>query len=408
MYKRTALSIATLTLPALLAPAIGFAKPSTDQMWALIQKQQAQIQALQQRLDQTNKKVETTEQKVAATDAKVEATGEVLASRGSNDSRWDKFHFGSYGEMHYNHLDNKKEADFHRFVLNFGYDFTDKIRFYSETELEHAISGDGQNGEVHLEQAYIDFDLNEWATARGGLFLLPVGILNQTHEPTTFFGVERNNVETNIIPTTWSEGGAAMRGDFGTGWHYEADLTTGLNVPTTGSNAYLPRKGRQNVSKAVAKDPALTAQLLWRGYPGLELGGSLQYQTDVTQGIEDNSATLFEGHAVYRHNLFGLRALYSQWNFSGSEPEAIGRDRQYGWYVEPAVYLLDDKLGLFARYASWDNNAGDSDNTDKNQLTAGVNYWPIEEVVIKADYQKQGGAADQDGFNLGIGYSVAF
>ena len=134
----------------------------------------------------------------------------------------------------------------------------------------------------------------------------------------------------------------------------------------------------------------------------------MQYQNDVTQGVEGVSAWFGEAHAQYRTGPFGLRALYSQWWMNGKQPEAIGRDKQRGWYVEPAFYLLNDKLGLFARYESWDNNAGDSENTDKNQISAGVNYWPIEEVVLKADYQKQGGAANNDGFNLGIGYAVSF
>jgi len=403
MQQRT-YRFATLTgLCLLAAPAITIAKPSMDEMWALIQKQQAQIAELQSRL-------ETTDSKVAETDAKVEATSEAVEERSALASNFDKFHFGSYGEMHYNNTDEKTQLDLHRFVLEFGYDFTDDIRFYSELEVEHAFieDGGGTPGEVELEQAYVEFDLNDYATARGGLFLLPVGILNQTHEPTTFFGVERNNVETNIIPTTWWEGGAALLGDFGEGFHYEAALTTGLNVPTTGSNAFLPRKGRQKGGKADATDPAITTQLAWRGYPGLELAGSLQYQTDITQGDEGVSAVLGEAHAQYRTGPFGVKALYSQWWLNGSQADDIGRDKQYGWYVEPAYYLLNDKVGLFARYASWDNNAGDSDNTEKNQITAGVNWWPIEEVVLKADYQKQGGAANNDGFNLGIGYAVSF
>ena len=402
MTKRTRPLAALSWLCLLAAPAITVAKPSMDEMWALVQQQQAQIEQLQARL-------ETTDLKVAETDAKVEATSEVVEERSTLASKLGKFHFGSYGEMHYNNTDDKTELDLHRFVLEFGYDFTDRIRFYSELEVEHAlVAGEGSPGEVELEQAYVEFDLNEYATARGGLFLLPIGILNQTHEPTTFFGVERNNVEVNIIPTTWWEGGAALLGDFGEGFHYEAALTTGLNVPTTGGNAFLPRKGRQKGGKAEATDPAITTQLAWRGYPGLELAGSLQYQTDVTQGLEDVSAVLAETHAQYRTGPFGLKALYSRWWMNGSQPRDVGRDKQVGWYVEPAYYLLNDKVGLFARYEAWDNNAGDSDNTDKNQITAGVNWWPIEEVVLKADYQKQGGAAGNDGFNLGIGYAVSF
>jgi phosphate-selective porin len=105
-----------------------------------------------------------------------------------------KVHIGGYGELHYNNLEKpdgseKKQLDFHRFVLFFGYDFSDSIRFHSELELEHAIAGDGQPGEIELEQAYIEFDLTENMEAKGGLFLIPVGILNETHEPTTFYGV---------------------------------------------------------------------------------------------------------------------------------------------------------------------------------------------------------------------------
>ena len=114
---------------------------------------------------------------------------------------------GGYGELHYNDLSGRggasdKEAlDFHRFVLFFGYDFNDRIRFNSELELEHSLAGDGKPGEVELEQAYIDLDLTDDHTARAGLFLVPVGLLNPTHEPPRFYGVERNSVEKNIIPS---------------------------------------------------------------------------------------------------------------------------------------------------------------------------------------------------------------
>ncbi len=396
-----------------LMPALATAEPSTEALWALVKKQQAQIEALQKRLAATEKRLEQTDQQVAEADEKIEATVASLEEQGAGASPGlGKFHFGSYGSLHYNHLDDKQEIDLHRFVLNFGYDFTEEIRFYSELELEHAFAADGENGEVELEQAYIDFDLSPQHTARGGLFLMPVGILNPTHEPTTFFGVERNQVETQLIPTTWWEGGAALYGDFGEGWHYEIDLHSGFEMPTQGPNAYLPRKGRQNVSEANAKRPAFTGSLIWRGYPGLEIGGALQYQTDVTQGQEENQAFLGEVHAVLRRGPIGLKALFAQWNINGDRPKAIGRDRQYGWYVEPAWYLFDDKVGLFARYEAWDNRAGSTRDPDypglKKQWTAGINYWPIPEVVLKADYQWQSGDADQNGFNLGIGYSFSF
>ena len=118
---------------------------------------------------------------------------------------------GGYGELHYQNRSveggsHKEEVDFHRFVLFFGHEFTDNLRFFSELELEHSFikdTDDGSSGgEVELEQAYLEYDFNQSASAKAGLFLMPVGIINETHEPNTFYGVERNEVEKNIIPTT--------------------------------------------------------------------------------------------------------------------------------------------------------------------------------------------------------------
>ena len=133
---------------------------------------------------------------------------------------------GGYGEMHLNKLKNRKpggtnkdEIDFHRFVLFIGQEFNDRVRFHSELEIEHALVKDTDtdtvagstpkpnSGELELEQAYLDFTLSDTLSAKAGLFLVPVGIINETHEPPTFYGVERNPVENKIIPATWWEGG---------------------------------------------------------------------------------------------------------------------------------------------------------------------------------------------------------
>ena len=119
--------------------------------------------------------------------------------------------------MHYNNLsnqydgvdakDDKDELDLHRFVLFFGHQFTNDVRFFSELEVEHNVAGEGKNGEVEIEQAYIEWDYTDNHALKSGVFLVPVGILNETHEPDTFYGVERNAVEKDIIPSTWWEGG---------------------------------------------------------------------------------------------------------------------------------------------------------------------------------------------------------
>ncbi len=313
---------------------------------------------------------------------------------------------GGYGEIHYNNLDSKKEIDFHRFVLFFGHDFSDRVRFFSELELEHSVTGEGaeEKGEVELEQAYIEFNLSDRHRAQAGLFVLPVGILNQTHEPPTFYGVERNPVETNIIPTTWWEGGAGLNGEIAPGWSYDVTVSSGLFVPISGANAYLIRSGRQSVSNARADDLAYTGRVKWTGWSGVELAATAQYQSDVTQGAAAAaSATLLEAHAVVSQGPFGMRALYANWNVDGDAAKAVGRDTQSGWYIEPSYRILAN-VGVFVRYNVWDNQAGDSTDSEKQQTNIGVNFWPHEDVVIKADIQQQSGVINDDGFNLGVGY----
>lgn len=316
-----------------------------------------------------------------------------------------------YGELHYNNLSgkggasDKEEIDFHRFVLFFGYEFNDRIRFQSEFELEHSLAGDGKPGEVELEQAYIDFDINDRHTARAGLFLVPVGFLNTTHEPPRFYGVERNPVEKNIIPTTWWEAGAGLHGTLGSGWRYEAAVHSGLN--TSSNKSYAVRSGRQKVAEAKASDPAATVALSWT-VPGVTLGGAINYQSDITQGSDPDAgeAWLGELHADLRRGPLGLRALYAEWQLDGGGAESMDADRQYGWYIEPS-YRVTDAIGVFARFNEWDNQAGSGDSASrKQQWDAGVNWWPHNQVVVKADYQWQDNenGKDQNGFNLGLGY----
>ena len=324
----------------------------------------------------------------------------------------DGITLGGYGELHYNGLSgsggasDKRELDFHRFVLMVGKEFNERTRFVSELELEHALSGDGKSGEVELEQAYVDFDLTDRHTARAGVFLLPVGLLNDTHEPTRFYGVERNSVEKNIIPTTWWEGGVGLHGQLSETLDYAAYLHSGL--ATSAADQYAVRSGRQKVAKANASDPAATFALNYR-VPGATVGGSLNVQTDVTQGEggeEAASAVMGEIHVDLQRGPLGLRALYAQWNLEGDGPESFGADHQFGWYIEPS-YKITDTLGVFARYNQWNNLAGSSGaNGEKEQVDVGVNWWPHEQVVLKMDYQWQNNenGRDQDGINLGVGY----
>lgn len=354
----------------------------------------------------TNEKAETA---IAASEALADSTLGIQKL-----ANWaDKTTLGGYGELHYNNLSGKGTAadkdqiDFHRFVLFFGHEFTDSIRFFSELELEHSLSGDGKNGEVELEQAYIDFDLNDQHTARAGLFLLPVGIINETHEPPTFYGTERNPIEKNIIPATWWAAGTGLHGELGAGFSYAAYIHSGLSV----DSGFNIRSGRQKVSKAEANDLAATARLKYTGVAGLELSVSAQHQEDMGQGLVPGleSGHLIETHAIWSTGPFTLKALYAAWDINGSAIEAVGADKQRGFYLEPS-YRVSEKFGVFARFNQWDNKAGSNSgaaaNSEKEQWDIGINYWPHEDIVIKADYQYQSNDDnnEQNGLNIGLGY----
>ena len=394
IYRGARLAAALLVISGSAAAA---EMPSQEEMWEIIQQQQREIEALKSGQKENTEKVE------AAVDVAEESRNTAASAAGWTENT----QIGGYGELHYNNLDSKKEIDFHRFVLFFGHQFTDRLRFWSELELEHTVSGDDRNGDVQLEQAYIEYDLTANQHVKGGIFLLPVGILNQTHEPPTFYGVERNPVERNIIPTTWWAGGIELNGEIAPGWSYDLGIHEGLKT-SAGSN-YAVRSGRQKTSEANANDLASTGRIKWTGVAGVELAATVQYQSDVTQGEDPNAshAWLFETHAAIQRGPFGLRALYARWDLDGDGPKSVGADEQEGFYIEPS-YKITPKWGVFARYNQWDNQAGDGNSdSEKKQANAGVNFWPHPDVVLKVDVQQQdneGESKNDNGWNLGVGY----
>ena len=231
--KKLALAAMISALP-LMAQAD---TPSMEEMWQLIQSQQAEIKALKESAATQEAKLVVTEERLDITADTVEQVAANKSAAGEGASWFENTTIGGYGELHYNNLDDESgggkdntELDLHRFVLYFGHEFNSKTRFFSELEVEHSIAGDGEEGEVELEQAYIEHDYAANHSLKAGVFLVPVGILNETHEPETFYGIERNPVEKNIIPSTWWEGGLAFSGRFGEGFSYDATVTSGLNT----------------------------------------------------------------------------------------------------------------------------------------------------------------------------------
>ena len=398
--------------------------PSLQELWIIIQEQQETIDHLKARLQATEDQTGRQEEKIRRTDAKVEITAQYVdqfdirtaappnASQGKSSNLVSgTTYLGGYGELHAS-FGRSDSIDFHRWVLFVNHDFSRSLRFFSEVELEHSIAGEGKNGEIELEQAYLEMDVGENLKAKAGLFLLPVGILNETHEPATFYGVERNLVEKNIIPATWWEAGLALSGKNQNGFSFDAAMHSGLNVATSGTKAFNIRSGRQKVAQAEASDPALTARVKWTGRPGLELGLSTQYQTDLAQGLFDETigASLISAHAVVQKGALGLRTLYARWDLSGNAPALIGADEQYGFYFEPSYRFSTEmgEVGLFTRFSSVDTKAGNSLSASKDSFfDLGMNYWPHPDVVFKWDVQFTdfaNSAKNEEIISLGVGY----
>ncbi|GIX31920.1 MAG: hypothetical protein KatS3mg124_2392 [Porticoccaceae bacterium] len=391
-----------LAASALVAASPAFAAdtPSPEELWRIIQAQSREIEALKARLAASESQIQETRVIAASAVDAVEAqqTGAVAG--------WaDRTTLGGYGEHHYNNFEaGDDQVDAHRFVLFLGHQFDDSVRFFSELEVEHGLTKDTADGsgpgEVELEQAYIRWDFAERHALVMGQFLVPVGILNETHEPDTFYGTERNRIESNIIPTTWWETGVMLTGELLPGLSYDAALHSGLKTAEGGA----VRGGRQKSAKAVANDPAYTVRLKYTGLPGLELAATAQYQSDLTQGRagEDADGTLLEAHAILSRGPFALRALWASWEIDGAGFAATGRDEQRGWFLEPSYKPLE-QLGFFVRYGEYDNEAGLSSSQATQVWDYGLNWWLHPRVVVKADVSDV--EDGNDSLNLGLGWS---
>lgn len=355
----------------------------------------------------TQQRIEKLEAELQTLKEQLDATADQVEASSSNQS---KTRISGYGELHYNNLESddgtkdKKQIDFHRFVLEFGHDFNERTRFFSELEVEHSLAGDGKPGEVELEQAYVEYDFNKNTSGRAGVMLIPVGLLNETHEPPTFFGVERNPVEKNIIPTTWWAGGVGLRGKNEKGLSYDVMLHEGLNIP----DSFKIRSGRQKTAEADATDLALTGRVKYTGVPGLEVALTAQRQSDFAQGAaHGGKSTLIETHASLKKGPLSARALYAQWKLDSAAAVAAEKDKQNGGYIEVG-YEVTPKFAVFARQNQWDT--GGAGDTEIKQTDFGVNYKIHKHAVLKADYQNQSGGdavskdSIYDGFNLGVGY----
>ena len=342
---------------------------------------------------------------------------------------------GGYGEINYNRPKNSSrdaQADLRRAVLGIQHRFDDRTKVVTELEVEHAVASSGDDGEVALEQAYVEHQFSPAWAARAGLFLVPMGLINENHEPNAYYGVERNFVETAIIPSTWREGGVQAVGSFDNGLTLQAGVATGFNV-----NKWDPAEGResplgaihQEMQLARSRDLSLFGALNWRGIPGLLVGGGV-FSGGASHGISVNKSrvTLWDLHARWTPGRWDLAAVVARGSISNSaalnnEFGIVGSDapipRSFdGGYVQAAYKLWEsgsyklkpfvrvERFNVARRYADGLGPIGTPDGLPTERvLTAGTNFDIGSGVVLKADYQKFKQNKDLDRFDLGLGWS---
>jgi len=344
-----------------------------------------------------------------------------------------------YGEVGYSKFreSGNATADLQRFVFGFNHRFDERLTIHSEVEFEHAVVSKDDGGEAEIEQAWVNYKLNDSVNFKGGLFLIPIGILNETHEPPTYYGVQRNQVETRIIPTTWRELGVGTHGIFGDGFRYDVGVTTGfdsgkLDDPTMGI-----RTAHQEGQLANAHDLAVYGALNYRR-PGLLVGGGV-FGGNTGQNGASNPAlqgvaarfTMWDVHAQYRVAGLDLQALYAAGTLGDADkvtaasvaanvldpsvtPFAAPKSMK-GWYAQAAYHVYkrgNFDVAPFVRYERLDidqaedpaNGLLQNPNNHERIKIAGVNFWVHPQVVLKADAQWYATDKTQNRFDIGAGF----
>ncbi len=345
-----------------------------------------------------------------------------------------KLTFGGYGEITYNQPESQNgELDVQRLVMMFGYKFNDKVQFFTEIEYEHVE-------EVFVEQAFVNYSIGDNLSLRGGLMLVPMGIINEYHEPTTFNGVERPVVDNKIVPTTWREIGIGVNGRFPeVNLSYQAYIFNGFKSTDSNSdeiNGRLKgssglRGGRQKGIQSTVSTPTFSAKLDYYGILGLRLGLSGYFgKTQADDDIEDIDGAIIGIAMVGLDARFNFKKFEARGEFicaSLSDTDDYNDLTEkdlgsalMGYYIEGGYNILPltakQRLVAFARYENYDTHAETEENTPRNDafnrsdFTLGLSYHIVDGVVIKGDYQfKENALSGSEVYNqLNFGIGVWF
>jgi|TARA_Y100000031_G_C8229597_1_gene390212 hypothetical protein len=321
---------------------------------------------------------------------------------------------GGYGELHYNRTQKGNEdattkLDFHRFIIYYGYSFSEQWSFKSEVELEHNFVKDN-DGELELEQAFVNYHTDAFGF-QAGVILPSVGIINEYHEPPLFVSVERPEYNKYVIPTTWFGNGAAVYGSLSEiNWRFalmEDMEGEGIGAGIEGGRG----KGHNTTAYSWLKNFSVH----YTGFPGLRAGGSFA-MNDAP--IDDNPDSTVSFSLVEFNAKYDADNIYTVLEYGNIayENNPAGYTSSGGFYLDLG-YNISDMLGLDGKLMPWyrysDYNRGETDGTvDPNQHHTiqrfGLTYWPISNIAFKFDFGTRKKESDADAktqINLGVGYN---
>lgn len=351
-------------------------------------------------------------------------------SAASTYGRGQGVSIAGYGEMLLENFGDENEAgnptgkttqfDFLRAIIYAGYRFNDKFLFNSEIEVEHA-------DEIFVEFAYLDYRATDNLGFRGGVLLVPMGLVNEFHEPTVFLGAERPVTESLIIPSTWRENGGGIYGGFDR-VSFRAYVMNGFDGLNFSENGV--RGGRQKASRTKATSMAFTGRVDVTPTPGVFVGASV-YTGDSGQGqvVVDGTeygvrTTIFDLHGQMQVRGLDVRGLFARAHLDDAAQlnqlldTSVG-DRMQGAYIQVGYDLLSQTnsagvaLTPYVRYEQVDTQdrlpegLSRSLSTDNTYVTAGIELKPISNIVVKVDHAWVTNDAETgvNQFNVLMGYA---
>lgn len=415
--------VTPFVLMLLAAPAFAQGQPTTDQ----------RVADLERRLDAMSRELESQRAGTAMPAAPAEGRFGMAPSASKVYAAPSGLSIGGYGEFLYQgkastledgtRVGADKSVDALRMVLYTGYKFSDRILFNSEIEYEHGgYSDEHPEGEAVVEFAYLDFLLAKAVNVRAGMMLVPMGFINEIHEPPTFLGARRPLVEQGLIPTTWHENGVGLHGDLPGNLSYRLYVMNGLDGSKFKAGGI--RDGRQAGKEANAQSLAWTGRLDWTPLPGVLVGGSFYTgNSNQTGSGEALRTTIVDLHAEYRTGGLQLRGLYVHTTNSAAYLQTLGPadparetgTRQGGGYLEAGYDVLGGGRQALIPFLRWERLDTQAEviptvvrdpGTDRTVLTTGLNYRPIPNIALKADYQRltNGARTGRNQWNLGLGF----